>query len=83
MPDLATLSLLDPDQGVCPSGHLCRLDDPVGDRRCITCDYRGRALICWEITTGAIEDAARAGARTTVVAWARDFLADRASRISA
>ena len=28
--DLATLSLLDPDQGVCPNGHACRLDDMVG-----------------------------------------------------
>jgi len=27
--DLATLSLLDPDQGVCPSGHPCRVGDAV------------------------------------------------------
>ena len=48
--DLATLSLLDPDQGVCPSGHECRLDDVAGYRRCTTCDYQGLALICWEMT---------------------------------
>ena len=71
--DLATLSLLDPEQGVCPSGHACRLDNRVGDRRCATCDYRGLALICWDITPGSIDDAARDGADPRVVEWARAF----------
>ena len=75
--DLATLSLLAPDQGVCPIGHACRLDDQIGYRRCATCDYHGLALICWEVTTTTIRSAARAGAATKVVAWASLFLANR------
>jgi hypothetical protein len=47
--DLATLSLLDPDQGVCPNGHPCQLSDSVGERACDQGEYRGLALICWEI----------------------------------
>ncbi len=76
--DLATLSLLDPEQGVCPSGHACRLDNRVGDRRCATCDYRGLALICWDITETAIDAAARRRADTALVVWARAFLRDLA-----
>jgi hypothetical protein len=76
--DLATLSLLDPDQGVCPSGHACRLDDHVGNRRCATCDFRGLALICWEITPTEIDRAKFHGADATVVRWAKLFLADKA-----
>jgi hypothetical protein len=75
--DLATLSLLDPDQGTCPNGHACRLDDRVGYRRCGTCDFRGLALICWGVTFEAIKSAERAGAATDLVAWARLFLANR------
>ena len=75
--DLATLSLLDPDQGVCPNGHSCRLDDRIGYRRCATCEYRGLALICWEINGKEIATAERAGAAQPVVAWARAFLAER------
>ena len=75
--DLATLSLLDPDQGVRPSGHACRLDNLVGDRRCATCGYRGLALICWDITAEAIDAAAKVGAAATTIEWARSFLADR------
>jgi hypothetical protein len=75
--DLATLSLLDPDQGVCPEGHECRLDDVVGYRRCTTCTYRGRGLICWEITSTAIDAAERGGAAEAATAWARSFVADR------
>jgi hypothetical protein len=75
--DLATLSLLDPDQGVCPNGHSCRLDDRIGYRRCATCDYRGFALICWDVTFEAIMSAERAGAAMDLVAWARLFLANR------
>ena len=74
--DLATLSLLDPDQGVCPSGHACRLDGRVGDRRCATCDYRGLALICWDIRADQIEDAYQRGADPRVVVWARSFVQD-------
>jgi hypothetical protein len=75
--DLATLSLLDPDQGVCPNGHPCRLDDRVGYRRCSTCDYDGLALICWSVTFEAIMFAERAGAAIDLVEWARLFLANR------
>ena len=75
--DLATLSLLDPDQGVCPSGHPCRLDNRVGDRRGATCDYRGLALICWDLSMNEIDDAARRGADLRVADWARSFVADR------
>lgn len=75
--DLATLSLLDADQGVCPNGHLCRLDDRVGYRRCPTCDFRGLALICWEMTIDRIGRGAKNGADPHVVEWARAFVADR------
>jgi hypothetical protein len=75
--DLATLSLLDPDQGVCPRGHACRLDDQVGYRRCATCEYRGLALICWEISEDETVAAERAGAAQPVVAWARSFVVER------
>lgn len=76
--DLATLSLLDPYQGVCPSGHACRLGDRAGYRRCGTCDYQGLALICWEITFDQIDRSAENGAYPHVVAWARAFMAGRA-----
>ena len=75
--DLATLSLLDPDQGVCPEGHPCRLGDVVGRRKCDGGDYVGPALICWDVTELAIDCAARDGARRGVVEWARQFLAER------
>lgn len=75
--DLATLSLLDADQGTCPNGHACRLDDRVGYRRWETCDYYGLALICWEINGEQVAIAERAGAAQPVVAWARAFLTDR------
>jgi hypothetical protein len=75
--DLATLSLLDPDQGVCPDGHPCRLSQPIGERACSQGEYRGHALICWEITPFAIDDAERRGAPKVTVAWARSTLADR------
>jgi hypothetical protein len=75
--DLATLSLLDPDQGVCPDGHPCRLSDPIGDRVCENGEYRGLPLICWEITVDAIESAELQGAPKMIVAWARATLADR------
>ena len=65
--DLATLSLLDPEQGVCPQGHACRLDDRLGDRRCELCDYSGPALICRNITTADIEQASMAGAKGDVI----------------
>ena len=74
--DLATLSLLDPQQGVCPEGHACRLIDPVGDRACGTCDYWGPALICWDITQAPIESAAVHGAAPNVVEFARAFMID-------
>jgi hypothetical protein len=74
--DLATLSLLDPDQGVCPNGHPCRLSDAIGERECFGGEYRGLALICWGITPGAIVRAARAGADPAIVEWASSFLAD-------
>lgn len=71
--DLATLSLLDPHQGVCPNGHGCRLDPEPGFRKCDVCDYRGWALICWEITSAMIEEARRLGAKERVCAWAESF----------
>ena len=77
--DLATLSLLDPQQGVCPEGHPCRLVNPLGDRACGSCDYRGPALICWDITDAAIESAAARGADRRVVDSANGFLHDRSS----
>lgn len=75
--DLATLSLLDPEQGSCPDGHPCRGDATIGWRQCASCGYVGLALICWDVTPDAIAAAARAGAASAVVAWARAFLADR------
>lgn len=77
--DLATLSLLDPDQGACPEGHRCQFDAVPGFRTCATCDYRGLALICWDITSYAIDEAERAGATRDVVSWARDFIGERGS----
>jgi hypothetical protein len=71
--DLATLSLLDPDQGVCFDGHACRLSEPVGDRVCENGEYRGLALICWKVTTEHIDAAEAAGADKQVIAWARSF----------
>jgi hypothetical protein len=75
--DLATLSLLDPDQGVCPNGHRCRPDEAIGERVCDHGEYRGLALICWQITPDAIDAAERAGASRRAIQWARAFLADR------
>lgn len=75
--DLATLSLLDPDQGVCPDGHRCTFDAQPGYRACGTCDYRGMALICWDITPAEMHAAERADAASGVVVWARSFLANR------
>jgi hypothetical protein len=75
--DLATLSLLDPDQGVCPNGHSCVLDRMVGRRACRTCGYRGIALICWEIIADHIDAAARAGADPLVVRSARSLVFDQ------
>lgn len=75
--DLATLSLLDPDQGVCPDRHPCRLADQVGRRRCYAGEFEGLALICWTITPDAIDAAERAGAAPFALTWARSFLADR------
>ena len=75
--DLATQSLLDPDQGVCPDGHECQAANPVGIRSCSTCGYRGLGLICWEISPEEIITAERAGAAPSAIAWARLFRADR------
>jgi hypothetical protein len=75
--DLATRSLLDPDQGVCPNGHSCKLSEAVGGRECSLGEYRGQALICWEITSDEIGRAELAGADARVVAWAESFVEDR------
>jgi hypothetical protein len=75
--DPLTLSLLDPDQGVCPDGHPCRLSDAIGERVCDHGEYRALALICWEITPHGIDAADRAGAQPEVVAWARLFIEER------
>ena len=75
--DLATLSLLDPEQGVCPDGHRCRLDREPGLRNCETCDYRGLALLCWDVKPAEIDSAEQSGARSSVIAWARSFVAER------
>jgi hypothetical protein len=76
--DLATLSLLDPEQGVCPSGHPCVFDgDWIGRRRCSNGEYVGLALICWEITLAAIEQARGLRADPVVIEWAQWFLAER------
>jgi hypothetical protein len=69
--DLVTLALLDPDQGVCPMGHRCRLSDVTGERVCRDGEYRGHALICWDITLDDIDRAEAAGASASVVNWAR------------
>lgn len=75
--DSATMSLLDTDQGVCPSGHPCRLTDPVGRRCCAEREYLGFVLICWDITDRAIDAVQNAGADPLVINWARSFLPDR------
>lgn len=75
--DLATLSLLDPDQGVCPAGHRCRLDLEPGFRVCDACDYRGFALDCWDLKPALIDAAENLGAGTSVIAWARSFVVER------
>ena len=75
--DLATLSLLDPDQGFCPEGHACRLGDSISERACDYGEYRGLALICWEITPDSFDAAERRGANRNVVDWSRSFLANR------
>ncbi len=77
--DLATLSLLDREQGVCPKGHKCRVDREPGFRMCETCEYRGIALICWQITNDDIVRAAEEDANPVVIEWARLFVADRVS----
>jgi hypothetical protein len=76
--DLATLSLLDPDQGVCPNGHSCVLAEPVGRRRCLGGEYVGHALVCWNVTSAAIDASERLGAHPLVVEWARSYVRDRA-----
>jgi hypothetical protein len=75
--DLATLSLLDPDQGVCPNRHPCRLSTSVGERACDQGEFRGLALICWEITSNDIDAAEQAGANPNLLRWSRSFLASR------
>jgi hypothetical protein len=75
---LATLSLLDPDQGVCPHGHPCRPADEIGHRQCSASEYIGLPLICWEITEDEVDHAATAGATSRIVEWARLCLEDRA-----
>lgn len=75
--ELATLSLLDSDQGVCPDGHPCRLSNGVGDRSCSGDEYIGLALICWDITDTAIDSAARNGATDKMVSAARLLLLER------
>jgi hypothetical protein len=75
--DHATLSLLDPDQGVCPDGHRCAVAAAIGRRACKTCVYKGIALTCWAITTDHIDRAELAGADALVVASARSFIANR------
>lgn len=74
--DLATLALLDADQGVCPSGHRCELGSPR-ERRCCTCGYTGLPLVCREITPRAVSGAEAEGADPSVVEWARQYLADQ------
>jgi len=74
---LATLSLLDTDQGVCPDGHRCVQDPEIGYRACAACSYRGLALICWEVTPDEIEIAELMRADIRVVGWACSFLAQR------
>jgi hypothetical protein len=75
--DLATLSLLDPDQGVCPNGHPCILGEMVSQRECLGGEYVGHALVCWNVTAAAIDASERVGADPVVMRWARSYLADR------
>ncbi len=75
--DLATLSLQDLDQGVCPNGHRCRSDQEPGFRVGHACDYRGFALVCWNLKPADIDAAEKSGSRPNVIAWARSFLGDR------
>jgi hypothetical protein len=75
--DLATLSLLDAEQGVCPNGHACRLSEHVGERACDHGEYRGLALTCWDITRDEIDRAEAAGAAIRVVDWARLTMNER------
>jgi hypothetical protein len=75
--DLARLSLLDPDQGVCPNGHPCVLARQVGRRGCLGGEYVGHALVCWNVTTAAIDGAEGLGADAIVVGWARSYLRDQ------
>jgi hypothetical protein len=76
-PDLATLSLLDADQGVCPSGHRCDLGPSVGLRRCESGEFVGLALVCWDISADHIDAARSAGADARVAEWAHSFLTDQ------
>jgi hypothetical protein len=75
--DLATLSLLDTDQGVCPTGHPCDLGPLIHQRSCLSGEYVGLALICWDITVEHIAAARRAGADAVIVDWAVSFLRDQ------
>jgi hypothetical protein len=74
---VATLALLDPDQGVCPEGHPCSLGDVLGDRECRAGEYVGLALICWSVTPAAVDTAERLDADPRIVAWAHSFVRDR------
>ncbi len=75
--EVATLGLLDPEQGVCPAGHRCVPGPRLGERSCRGGEYVGMALICWSLTSADIDAAERLGADPTVVSWARSCLADR------
>jgi hypothetical protein len=76
--DLATLSLLDPDQGNCPAGHPCSVDEHrLGWRRCAGREFRGMALICWDATQVDIDAAEQAGADRQTCSWARGSVSDR------
>jgi hypothetical protein len=75
--DLATISLLDTDQGVCPEGHVCRPNEVPAYRSRSSCGYRGPALICWDITVEEIDSAERAGAAPAAIEWARTMLFER------
>lgn len=74
---VATLALLDPDQGVCPEGHPCSHGNQLGRRECLADEYVGLALICWNVTPAAIDTAERLDADPFIVAWARSFIRDR------
>jgi hypothetical protein len=75
--DLATLSLLDPEQGVCPNGHQCVMAQPVGRRECLAGEYVGHALVCRNVTTAAIDGVEALGGDPIVIAWARSYLLDQ------